>query len=111
AFGGGPGGGPRVFVLSGLAIATQTVAFAQVNPLANFFVAGDVNSRGGVRLTTKDVDDDNRADILVGSGEGEASDVRVYLGSAFPETNGVEPAVWQAFDPFGQTLVNGVYVG
>jgi hypothetical protein len=111
AFGGGPGGGPRVLVLSGIAIATQTIDFAQVSPLANFFVAGDVNSRGGVRLTTKDIDDDNRADLVVASGDGEPSDVRVYLGTGFPATNGMEPSLNQSLDPFGQTLENGVYVG
>jgi uncharacterized delta-60 repeat protein len=111
AFGGGPGGGSRVYALSGLAIATKTVAFAQVSPLANFFVAGNTNSRGGVRLTTKDVDDDNRADLAVSSGDGEPSVIRVYLGTAFPAANGTEPALWQILDPFGQTPANGVYVG
>jgi uncharacterized delta-60 repeat protein len=111
AFGGGPGGGPRVFVLSGQIIATQTVALAQVSPLANFFVAGDTSSRGGVRLTAKDIDDDNRADLIASSGDNEPSSVHVYLGTAFPATNGAEPAVWQTLDPFSQTLTNGVYVG
>ncbi len=112
AFGGGPGGGSRVFILSGLGLATQTVAFAQTAPLANFFVAGDTNSRGGVRLSApKDVDDDNKADLVVASGEGEESDIRVYLGTGFPAANGSEPALWQSLDPFSQTLVNGVYVG
>lgn len=111
AFGGGPGGGPRVFILPGSKLATLNLSGAYASPIANFFVAGDVNSRGGVRPATRDIDDDNRADLVVASGDGEGSDVRVYLGAGLPATNGTEPALWQAFDPFGLILVNGVYVG
>ena len=62
--GGGPGGGPRVFALSGqdLLAGTQT-------QLANFF-AGDTENRGGIRLAVKDLDGDARADLVVGAGTG-----------------------------------------
>ena len=38
-FGGGPGGAPRVFVLSGAKVAAGDVAGAQAAPVANFYVA------------------------------------------------------------------------
>src|SRR4029077_3509703 len=40
-FGGGPGGAPRVFVLSGAKVAAGDVAGAQASPIANYFVAGN----------------------------------------------------------------------
>jgi hypothetical protein len=66
-FGGGPGGGPRVYVLDGAAVATgPTSAYAA--PVANYF-AGDAAGRGGVRLAIKDVDGDGTADVIAASGE------------------------------------------
>ena len=64
--GGGPGGGPRVFALSGqglLASNGQTQT-----PVANFF-AGNTDNRGGVRVSAKDLDGDGRADLVVGDGD------------------------------------------
>ena len=40
-FGGGPGGAPRVFILSGVTVSSGDVAGAQANPIGNFFVAGN----------------------------------------------------------------------
>ena len=110
AFGGGPGGAPRVFVLSGAKVSAGDVAGAQAVPVANFFVANNSTDRGGVRLAATDADGDNKADVAVGSGEGVASGVRVYLGSSF--TTSGEPASPQALNPFGSAgLVGGVFVG
>ncbi len=47
----------------------------------NFFAAGDANFRGGVRLTTRDVDGDGAADIVTGSGDGAAGN-HVWLPEA-----------------------------
>jgi uncharacterized delta-60 repeat protein len=112
-FGGGPGGGPRVFALDGFNVAGGAVAEAQANPLANFFVNNDVTSRGGIRIALKDVDFDDRADLVVGSGEGLRSEVRVYLGSSIGSLVGGEAAgaLWQTFDPFGLVPEGGVFVG
>lgn len=110
-FGGGPGGGPRVFALSGQLIAAGQIDAAYGNPVANFFVANDSLSRGGVRLTVKDIDGDDRADLITSSGDGLPSRVRVYRGSTVPQANGVEPPLLQEFDPFGLVLANGVFVG
>jgi hypothetical protein len=114
AFGGGPGGAPRVRVFNGAkALAAgpfaDADAIADTAQVANFF-AGDTASRGGVRLTMRDADGDGTADLIAGSGEGEPAAVRVYksatlLGSANPSPD-------QTLDPFGgATLANGVFVG
>jgi hypothetical protein len=109
-FGGGPGGAPRVFVLSGARLAVGDVAGAQAAPIANFFVAGNSSDRGGVRLAVKDADGDNRADVIVGSGEGSRASIRIYLGKNFG--SGGEPSQFQDIAVFGGgELSGGVYVG
>jgi hypothetical protein len=106
--GGGPGGGPRVLVLDGRTLAAGDIAGAYAAPVANFFFGDDTN-RGGVRVAAADADGDDRADLVVGSGEGLPSRVRVYLGKDFTST--AEPAAFQDLDPFGQALPGGVFVG
>ena len=108
-FGGGPGGAPRVFILGGAKLAAGDVAGAQAAPVGNFFVAGNSNDRGGVRLAVKDADGDAKADVIAGSGEGSPSKVRVYLGKNFSGAG--EPSIFQDLDPFGATLPGGVFVG
>ena len=108
-FGGGPGGGPRVFVLNGAVVAAGDVAGAQAAPVANFFVAGDSADRGGVRVAAADANGDHRAEVVAGSGEGAASRARVYLGRNF--ASAAEPAAFQDLDPFGAVLPGGVFVG
>ncbi len=110
-FGGGPGGGPRVFALSGNLIVNGQIDAAYGNPIANFFVANDSLTRGGVRLAVKDLDGDDRADLITSSGDNLPSHVRVYRGATIPQANGVEPPLLQEFDPFGIVLANGVFVG
>ncbi|HVK11234.1 MAG TPA: hypothetical protein VM597_20865, partial [Gemmataceae bacterium] len=113
AFGGGPGGAPRVRLFDGAALLAagpftnlDEVGSAQK---ANFF-AGDSDLRGGVRLALRDADGDGRADLLTGSGEGEASRVRVYQ-SANMLAN-ASPTPDQELDPFGgEVLTGGVFVG
>ena len=79
-------------------------------PVANFFVAGNSNDRGGVRLAAKDADGDLKIDLAVGSGEGSPANVRVYLGANFI-TNG-EPGTFQDLSVFGgAALTDGVFVG
>jgi len=109
AFGGGPQGGQRVLVLSGALVRSGGLATAQQNPAANFFVDGDGRSRSGVRVAVKDVDGDNRADVVTGSGTNQASQIRVYRGGSFPAAG--EPEVIQNIDPFNQTLTTGLFVG
>ncbi|MBN9523163.1 hypothetical protein J0H58_32385 [bacterium] len=109
-FGGGPGGAPRVFVLSGALVAANNVAGAQATPVANFFVAGNAADRGGVRVGASDLDGDNKADVAAGSGEGSPARVRVYLGVNVVTAG--EPATFQDLTPFGgAVLPGGVFVG
>lgn len=103
--GAGPGGGPRVLALSGLdLIASQGEERTQ---LANFF-AGDPNNRGGVRVAVKDLDRDDRADLVVGDGDGAGTRVTAYAGRTI-EPNGVPPVLFE-FDAFPNTT-GGVFVG
>ncbi len=107
-FGGGPGGAPRVFILSGALVTAGDVSGAQAAPVANFFASGDLSDRGGARVGVTRADADGRADVVVGSGAGRPAGVRVYLGKDFA---GGEPA-FQLLDPLGgAVLADGVYVG
>jgi len=109
-FGGGPGGAPRVFVLSGALVSAGNVSGAQAGPVANFFVANDSADRGGVRVAAADANGDGRADLVAGSGAGAPARVRVYPGQAV--TGNGEPGAFQDLVPFaGQVLLDGVYVG
>jgi hypothetical protein len=99
--GGGPGGGPRVEVLSGSILRTLGSDAAQAVPLMNFF-AGDVNQRSGVHVAARDATGDAKADILTGSGgSGEVLGFRALDGL-------------QLFDitlTDDNASANGVYVG
>jgi hypothetical protein len=101
-FGGGPGGGPRVFALSG-----KDLLAGQNTVLANFF-AGDDTTRGGIRVAVTNLDGDNRADVLVGSGAGDGSRVIGYLGKN--TTPAGEPPQETSFDAF-RGFTGGVFVG
>jgi hypothetical protein len=109
-FGGGPGGAPRVFALSGQMVSAGDVAGAQATPIANFFVAGNVADRGGVRLAAVDLDHDGRAELAAASGAGSPANVRIYLGKNFTGTG--EPGAFQDLAVFsGGPLNDGVFVG
>ncbi len=101
--GGGPGGGPRVLVLSArdLLAATSTLT-----PLANFF-AGDAADRDGVRVAAKDLDGDYRADIVAGIGTtGTTPTVRTFAGKSLP-LGGAATALTE----FNVVSTYGVFVG
>ena len=109
-FGGGPGGAPRVFVLSGALVTAGNVTGAQAAPVANFFVGNNSSDRGGVRVAASDANGDGRADLVAGSGAGAPARVRVYPGQSV--AGGGEPGAYQDLVPFaGQVLLDGVYVG
>ncbi len=107
-FGGGPGGAPRVLILSGALLAAGRADAAQAAPLANFFVGGDVADRGGARVAVTNADGDGKADVAVGSGAGRPARAWLYPGAGL---GGGNPAAID-LDPFdGAVLTDGVYVG
>jgi hypothetical protein len=108
--GGGPGGGPRILIVSGQKLLNQGSSLAINTPIANFFLGGDSNDRGGVRVAVTDADRDAKADVVAGTGGGQPSQARVYLGKNF--TTGAEPKTFQNLNPFdSDVLSDGVYVG
>jgi hypothetical protein len=104
--GGGPGGGPRVLVLSGRALLSTGPTAAFAAPVANFF-AGDVDNRGGVRVSAKDLDGDTRADIVVGDGSGAGTRVTAYAGRDLVGGDDIADFAFDAYPGFN----GGVYVG
>ncbi|QEL17930.1 YDG domain-containing protein [Limnoglobus roseus] len=104
-FGGGPGGGPRVYALSGQSVLQTGGESASV--LANFF-AGDPTNRGGVPIAVKDLDRDAKADLLTGSGPGAAGRVTAYAGANLSPT-GTPEELFSTEVP--QEYLGGVFVG
>ena len=123
--GGGPGGGPRVRIVNARLLFTPAVvpnlegvnlddaANLRNGLVLNNFFAGSDALRGGVRVAARDLDNDNLADVVVGSGTNERSGVRVYRAPALAAAAGSsgEPAGGQTFDPFGSDLPGGVWIG
>ncbi len=113
-FGGGPGGGPRVRVVDpAILIADGGVVSlddpaAQVAQLANFF-AGDPNNRGGIRVAVAHLDSSNKAELVVGAGQGDGSNVTAYTAGAIT-ANPARPAPEFTFDAF-PGFTGGVFVG
>jgi hypothetical protein len=99
--GGGPGGGPRILAFDGGSLRTN-----QYVQVANFF-AGDPNNRGGIRVATANLDDDNLADLITGAGAGAGSRLTGYLGSAITTA-----ALSTGFDfDFYPGFGGGIFVG
>lgn len=109
-FGAGPGGAARVLTISGQRLLANGSASALAAPISNFLVSNvATTNRGGLRVATADVDGDNKADVIVATGEGTASRARMYLGANFV---GGEPRTFQDLDPYYSTvLLDGTFVG
>jgi len=68
-----------------------------------------VNPAGGLRVATTNVDGDKKADLLVGSGAGQASVLKVYPGKNVTPSG--EPSGF-SLDPFDSAiLTDGIFVG
>ena len=78
-----------------------------LQPRANFF-AGSTESRGGVHLAVKDLDGDDRADLVAGPGDASGARVTQYAGKAIPADG--TPPEFRALDLF-PGFENGVFVG
>jgi hypothetical protein len=100
--GGGPGGGPRVFVLDGKGLLEN-----RTTPVANFF-GGDVTSRNGIRVAVKNLDGDAKSDVIVSAGEGGESRVTAYAGLTV-SAEGLPPVHFD-FEAFPGEATD-VYVG
>lgn len=93
--GAGEGHAPEVVAYSGKAAAGKA-PFA--TELARFpaFPAG---ARGGVSVAAAQIDGTTADNIVVGSGPGDPSEVRVY-GTALPASAGTAPPVFATFSPY-----------
>lgn len=100
--GAGPGGGPRVLVLSGATLIAGGPTVALAKPLSDSFV-GDAGQRGGVRVMAKDLDNDGKADVVVGSGTGNAATVLKSVNGRLTSS--------QTLVPFAGLELDGIYVG
>ena len=103
---GGPGGGPRVFIIDGKSLVQN--GSGTLVPVGNFF-AGDPNNRGGIRVAVKNLDNDAKADVVTGAGTGAGSRVTAYRGTNITPTGGTPPAFLD-FDAFAG-FAGGVFVG
>jgi uncharacterized delta-60 repeat protein len=104
-FGGGPGGAPRVFTLSGELLTNGGPVTAQSYPISNFFIDNNGTDRGGVTVAT------TAGAVAVGSGQGNAGRVRVYR-SADVAASPAEPTTFQDVSVFGGAAIpGGVFVG
>ncbi|OWK42924.1 DUF4347 domain-containing protein [Fimbriiglobus ruber] len=102
--GGGAGSSPRVAIFDGASLVTSHTLVED----ADFF-AGDPNSRNGIRVAIKNLDGDQYADLVTGSGTNDGSHVTLYDGSAIVANPGA-PVAAGAFDAYLGYL-GGVFVG
>ncbi|OWK44285.1 Alpha-L-arabinofuranosidase-like protein [Fimbriiglobus ruber] len=113
-FGAGPGGGPRVRAVD----SKQLLAAGDFSSLDNAsvagagladFFAGDPSSRGGVRVAVKNLDGDEKADLVTGSGTGSGAQITTYTGAALTAAPN-SPAAGLDFDAL-PGFTGGVFVG
>ncbi|MFO0938515.1 MAG: PKD domain-containing protein [Gemmataceae bacterium] len=104
-FSAGSGGAPHVKVISGSSLTNSN----SPTLLANYF-AGDSSERNGVRIAAKYLDDDNKADIVTGEGDGSGTRVLAYLGTELVANGNSNPASLLNFDAF-DWIDSGVFVG
>jgi hypothetical protein len=101
------GTGNQVTIYNGTDLAAGKFPGGGATVLANYSVSGQ-SGQVLVSVTTVDADTDNKADLVVASGAGQSSLVKVYLGKNISGTT--EPTS-TSLDPFGTTTLNGVFVG
>ena len=101
------GTGNEVTIYNGADLAAGKFPGGGASVLADFRVGGQSPS-ALVSVATTNADGDTKADLAVGSGAGQSSQVKVYLGKDVSGTT--EPSSTQ-FDPFGTVTLNGVFVG
>jgi hypothetical protein len=106
ALGAGPGGAPRVLVLSGQTLVTSGAATAVAAPLANFF-AGDTSSRAGVQVQAQDLNGDGNADVIAGSLLSAGGTLAAYSGQSL--LSGAESTLFNLTSvPAAGTVLSGL---
>jgi hypothetical protein len=113
----GPGGSPRVRLLSGVAIARELQTFTSFGPndvIADWF-AGDPSVRAGLFVASADVAVDGQADVITGTGAGVPGVVTVFNGTVIRNERqsytGSQPGdLVDTFSPLAD-YVDGVTVG
>jgi hypothetical protein len=101
------GTGNEVTVYSGADLIAGKFPGLGATPLADFAVGGQDPS-ALVSLARVNADGDTRVDLVVGSGAGQSSAVKVYLGKNLSGTT--EPTSI-ALDTYGTVTTSGVFVG
>ncbi|MGL6073520.1 MAG: hypothetical protein ACRC8S_05080 [Fimbriiglobus sp.] len=105
-FGAGPGGGPRVYILDGQAMLASNGQNRLA--IANFF-AGDPESRSGIRVAVKRLNSDNRSELLISSGPGQAPTVSRYDG--FELSTNPNPKPTSSETLFEAEFNGGIFIG
>ncbi len=110
----GIGGGPRVRVLNGGAIATKQLQFNSNelgDTVADFF-AFDPSLRSGLYVASADYNRDGFADVAVGTGPGVTGTYALYNGATIRNGNFNGTGLNDVLDSFSFTgYTNGVTVG
>lgn len=98
----GPGGAPRVKAFNGKTLITSSGQ--TLTTIVDFF-AGDVNSRGGVRIFARDLNGDGFAEIYAADASGNS--IRRYVGS------GLKSGLTDISAQFNvlQSRTGGIFVG
>ena len=104
--GAGPGGAPRVFIVSGIDLLAP--AGPTLTPIANFF-AGDVENRGGVRVAVKDQAGDAGTELVVAPGKAAGSAVSRYTDAQLVRPGAPVPQSTRFV--YETTFNGGVFVG
>ena len=94
-------------VFSGADLAANKVPGFGATPLAAFSVS-TLSPAALASVATVKADSDSRADLAVGSGAGQSSLVKIYLGKNL--SGSTEPAS-TSLDPFSTITLNGVFLG
>ena len=86
---------PMVVAYSGKAIGGKPAFETELARFAAF----DLSARGGVSVTATQIDGTTADNIIVGSGPGIPSEVRVF-GTELPSSLGTAPALFSTFNPY-----------
>ena len=95
----GTGGGPRVRVFSGTDLTNPT-------GVADFF-AYDTDNRAGVFVSAGDFNNDGKADLVVGTGAGVPTRVRIFNAANLALRDPNQPVTFRDFAPFGPDNTDG----